>query len=331
MSTPYIPEQLGALYDASAQEVHTRYRGVEYAELKAKLPELREFEHSGNSLLYADIKPIAMADETDALVVALPFASGWAVNRYLRARMAHALSAPDKRLIILPGSSIGQESITLTSSNTELVANGDISPIAEMDARLLDSLGISSVALVGYSFGAMRVANGASVIGQSAEVTNIGVFDPPNGVDRTPKQLQKDFQKSGLDTFVEAVKDADIPALAADFGITEKTKQFSPRVLKDVVRFGLSSLTGVNPALRLAMASDSLTSDVSDALDIAQSVLLVNAKQSAILPSESALEIAQELKRRKGFSHVEVAGKYGHEMGDNILVHGLLARLALQQ
>lgn len=331
MSQLYIPEQLGALYDASAQEIHTRYQGVEYAELKAKLPSLRQFEHSGNSLLYADIKPKAMTIENDALVVALPFASGWAVNRYLRARMAHALAAPDKRLIILPGASIGQESIELTNSNTELVANGDISPIAEMDARLLSSLGISSVALVGYSFGAMRVANSASVIGQSAEVTNIGVFDPPNAVERTPKQLQKDFQKSRLGDFVDAVRDADIPALSADFGITESTKQISPRVLKDVVRFGLSSLTGVNPALRRAMASDSLTSDVSDALDVAQSVLLVNAEQSAILPTESAKEVAQELKRRKGFSHVEVAGKYGHEMGDNILVHGLLAKFALQQ
>lgn len=330
MSEIRIPQLLAPYFDDAAREQHQSFAAMSHSEVVDATPALRTVSFDEGEIGYIDIPPTDEADTAaEAIVFALPYASGWTPNRFLRVSMVGALAATGRRIVALPGNSPRQEAISLDKQNRARIAQGDMRPIGELDARLLKSLGISRAAIMGYSFGAMRAAELASVVSDVVDVTHVGTFDAPNAVDRTPSELQRDFSNPGMRPFVDAVRAAEVPALSADFGITNETKGVSLRILRDLARFGLASLDPENAAIRTGMARDTLPAQLDTILARTQPQRLVvaNAQHSLILPTERVDALRTQFTSADNAKFVTVDGPYGHEMGDNILVQALLAKL----
>lgn len=330
-SERYIPPQLESVFGERERAIHDSFAERHISDFRRTMPQLETWQmDEGGVLRYAEIPAGPDANSaSESLVVALPYASGWSVNRYIRSLLTSEIADESgRRVIILPGTSVGQQTMALTKEQRERVAYGDISPITENDVRLLGHLGIGSIAMVGYSFGAMRTAALAARSGDVV-VEAAGVFDAPNSVARVGKELQDDFSASGLPAFVESVREAGIPALSEAFGVGEHTKQLSPQIIKDLARFAISTLIAENPAIRQAMSRATLFTDMRSIVDAGVPILVANASQSRIMPSYAIETLRAAYGDSENVRLMTVDGKYGHEMGDNVLVHALLARLAI--
>ncbi|MEK7095983.1 MAG: hypothetical protein AAB896_01695 [Patescibacteria group bacterium] len=181
---------------------------------------------------------------------------------------------------------------------------------------------------MGYSFGAMDAAVLSKVLKDDTELLALGIFEPTNVMVRTPKDLQKAFTKSGLSAFKKAVKDAQIPAL-------QEALRWD-RLAADFIKFGLSTLfVKENKAIKSGMAANNLSDDLMPVLDEHPGVptLLASAEHSLITPPEQLYyhygRLGNLMSRPNLDMHV-VEG-YGHEMGDNIVLHGLLGKAVLSR
>lgn len=324
---PHIPESLTPYYDNQAQEAHYRMAHKSLEMLLGDMPEVKVGEIvGGKRLLYAEMPAIEDGDNNEALVLSLPYGQSWKPHMYLRARYLQEGAAPHMRLIVLPNNSARHKAYELSEKNLERVERGDITPIAEQQARLLKSLSAGRLALTGYSFGGMNVGVLARVLKDDAELLTLGIFEPTNVMIREPKELTKAFTKTGLQALRRAVEDAQIPALS-------KAMSWSNLGL-DVIKFGIGTfIDEENSVLKQAMPRNSLQSDLIPVLKAQPNtgVLLAAGEKSLVTPPEQLYFHYDRIVEQHDNTDMLVVESYGHEMGDNIIVHGLLGKAALSR
>lgn len=196
--------------------------------------------------------------------------------------------------------------------------NGDFSPYGELVAIALEHYGIKKVDVVGYSLGA---STGASVIERSLgehstfEVGHAWLGDPPNTVERTSKQLQKDFKGEGwseIDTFLRTVAESEYQPYIDAIG--------SKGVfLIDLLEFAVGSQYPCNRALQKGMATDSFMGTMQRISDRHWSdlyVTLARAENSRITLVEPLNKIMTMRHNPTLFTETIKGG--GHERGDQV-------------
>lgn len=95
---------------------------------------------------------------------------------------------PSANLILLPNINFGNNPYTLTKSDRKKVDQGDLSPIAKLDASLLRSLGnLSATTLIGPSFGGARGAKALSQLEAGENVRGAVLLGAPNVVPRNER------------------------------------------------------------------------------------------------------------------------------------------------
>jgi pimeloyl-ACP methyl ester carboxylesterase len=332
---PFIPGSLKPYFDADDGMARTAHeymadRSPEY--LFDEMPPVKVAEVNGKRLLYAELPAIdSHSQQDEALVLSLPHANGWKPHMYLRARYLQEAAAPEQRLIVLPNSSNRAKAYELTTEELAKVEQGDITPIAERQARLIKHLGIGRTSLMGYSFGAMEAAVLSRVLAEDAELIALGIFEPTNIMDRSPKELEKAFTKPGLKPLIKAVKDAQMPALSQVMS--------QPGLTLDILKFGLAAhplspfAIKENKAIYSGMAVNNLSTDLNAMLNQQPNtpVFMASGAESLIAPlgpMHSQYVNIYKPERNLGIHAVE---DYGHEMGDNVVAHGLLGKAALEQ
>lgn len=331
-SSPEIPEILQDYYDAQAAYAHGVMASRSLEKLLQDMPEVKSAPVDDHTeLLYVDMPAIEDGDSSEAVVLSLPHANGWKPHMYLRARYLQEAAAPEKRLIVLPNNTLGDRAYTLDDEELERVESGDLRPIAEQQARLILQLGIGRVSLMGYSLGAMDAAVLAKVLKDDAELVTIGVFEAPNVMERSDKELRKGFTAPGLGGLARAVKESQIPALS------EAMKK--RKVAWDILKFGLATekwspfADPANKALLGAMQKDRLFRDLRPALNAQPEVglVLAAAEHSLITPPEQLYFHYEQTKNDHNNGDMLAVSGYGHEMGDNIVVHALLGKASLSR
>ena len=335
MSESYsrIPESLQALEDDRFREAHQRLAGASLDEVRRVMPAVQR--HSFEQAGFVDLRPEEECDAKRAVVVPFPFTNGWEASMALRLRLLQASMPQPTRVIGFPHNTLADRQVySLSRQELVAVSSGDFEPLARQQLTALAALGIESFGLWGYSAGA---AIGAATLRLAAAREQFslhpsGLAEEPNGLDRTQSALRKAFTAPGLTRLNAAVAASGMPALVAVQAADGWRSR--PRQLWQYVHFMANATLASNRAIRLAFAHDGFGADVLDALSVNPELrlLIARASDSLVTPADSPSRIRlQKFAADTSTDRLQFAEltDYGHEAGDNIALHALLARAAL--
>lgn len=334
---PVIPDSLSHLYDNQFQATHEKFTNASLEDLLKDKPKAELHHNDDQSVRYVELLPAGDFDETESVVLFLPFANGYSDHMHIRARFMQDAICPDKKVVVFPSSTTQERAFTLSAEELSVVSSGEMAPIAEKYVRFLaakkilnlDIVGYS-LAMSGYSLGGLTSSNVGLKLSDYAEVSSVGIFDTPNVVQgRSTKELEKDFVKTGLFPFIKAVRDSKIDALNDAHGLIFGARIPGPRTVNNFRKFARDSKLPENQAILSSMTTADLRRTITQIREKSPhtKVLLSSAENTKIAPTKDTKELASEID---GVEYVEVSSGYGHEAGDNIVVHALLAKCAMR-
>ena len=268
-------------------------------------------------------------DEDRTVVLALPHQQAWKPSMYIRAEYMRQQTAPNSRMVVLPNNSVGNNRYyDFSPEDTQKLHAGNMTPFYLQQLRILDELDVKgTVDLTGYSLGGLTVlgiAKGAIMEGR-LDVRIVNADEAPNK-QRTPKQLQSDFMKSGgWSDQRRAIKDAEIPAL--EQALNQR------RLALDYARFGAATMLPSNKALHRAMAE---AAGLDDLLDTMRNNPGTTVKVGRVSGSRVADEAAHRTYSEQ-YSHIphinfaEYSGTaaHGHATADSPVAHALMFKHAM--
>ncbi len=322
-----VPETLTPYIDNNLHEAHAELTNVTVDEFWNEMPR-SQMPRDDSLAEFVDLRPEEDHDSDKVVVLPLPFANGWAPHMALRARLLQRCMDEPMRIIVLPND---RKSYHLTSEENSYVAGGNFEPLATKQLNTLQLLKVEQVSYVGYSQGATLGASALRLAALRDQfiLGSSGLFEPPNIIERKPRKLQRQFIDSGKNLNT-AVNDANIAALSE----TQHSRGGFDSVIKNLglLPFVLKTQSATNRAIHKGFSHPYFSNDVSAALKRNRDMhlMVVAGEESSITPADSIRTLVSSVSEgsRSRLTTRFVEG-YGHEMGDNIVVHALLGRLAL--
>ncbi len=311
---PIVPDELTHfLRHESFQEVHARWRLLDYEDIQANMPEPVQTEFGRVVIL----DPVDERDDSNTVVLALPHQQPWQPSHYIRSEFARQVVAPNSRMIVLPNNSGKNDYYNLTREELGVMEEGDLTPFYQIKARILETLELDGeVTLTGYSLGGLAVLG---IAGQSPNfnVRLINADETPNHA-TSSKQLMNDFLKSGgWSEQRQAIADAKISALSQALSIH--------RLARDYALYGMGAIMGKNnsKAMIKGMAGvefDSLILKAQNSYPDATLKLGHVIGSRLFIPNDSHYNSRLYTGR----------GTHMHATGDNVVAHALMIADAMQ-
>lgn len=273
----------------------------------------------GRTIGHVELNPEGLSRD-EAVALLFPFGNGYGPSMAIRTGIMRDMLDEPLPVLMYPNNTIGQDWYDLYD---EIPA--DVS-LAESIVESAAKNGVKKLHVITYSQGATIGGRMLHLMENNFDIEDTGVMlgDAPNVVmGRTSKQIGKDFKAGGIKTLNKAINDSAIPALSeaqhARGGLD------GIRQLAGFAMFGLGATSFNNKRLRASMAFDGFATDIVTAQQGPNNLLIVRMEDSLICTDE--LDAALEQTDHE----VEVVPGYGHEGGDNIVLHALLARKAIRR
>lgn len=318
-----VPDQLYPLMDDQFMQAQERWQRAEtFEQAVPQAPELFPVAISDTeNVRIAGLRPIA---EADGSVVALsfPFQQGLNKTMIMRAAFMQESVMPQSEVLLLPNVHGGKNAtFSLQNSDKSRLKEGSLAPIAEKFTRAMEVLGVSTVALTGYSQGA-RMSLDIAAANPEFDVTHINMDEMPTAPNRDAKQLQKDFMRSG------ALGAQRKSMSEAGFGVLlDETARLLP---VDYAKFGLGTLRQVSRLLHQGMTGSvaQTLQDVTKQRPFTQ--MKIGVVEGSYLTDASDLEVrASQRDRIRGVRYTGDAAN-AHTTGDNYAAHALMVKDGLQ-
>lgn len=320
-SRPVVPDQLVPLMDQDVLAVHERWQSVDLHDIRQAMPQPTVIDVGKCSVRAVVMDPQTKdVNENHTLVLGLPHQQAWKPSMYIRSKMLQDIVAPNSRLVVFPNNTIGDRYYDLTKDEQAKLSAGDISPYAEMQLRVLQTLKLSRVALTGYSLGGFSALAMGAVGSDKVEISHINADEVPSR-NRNPKQLRKDFMKSGGPKEQrQAIEDAKLPALSQALNI--------PRLTADYIRFGLTDVVSAvrpseNKALHHAMAGSVGDKIRRSLVNNPDTTIKIGHVEGSHLFKGSIETITSNTVRVVTYTG---EGSHLHPTGDNPIAHALMAK-----
>lgn len=327
MKQARIPESLERYADDYFYNAHERLAATSLDEIKLGMPDVQHIgDYTRTHAGFVDLRPQEDYEPSSAVVVGAPFANDWGPNMALRLRLMQSSLPEPRRVVVFLNNSVYDRTVYgLQDHERGTVAAGFFEPVASRWLRTVEDMGITSVQFFGYSQGAAVGAAAARLAARQGvlEVGDSGFAEAPNVLPRTPRRLRKDFMVP-LGRFNQAINDAAVPVLSqvqrARGGLD------TARQLMMFGQFARGARLRENRALHDGFGRETFAGDVLGILRRAPHarITVARAEESRIMPADAP---GTSILRKHTGMHT-VPG-YGHEAGDNIAVHALLARAAL--
>lgn len=317
-----VPNQLTPLVTDHVREVHARWQHKTFRDIKKEAAEVPldlidvsdeygvDYERK---IGVFTLDPEGDRDESLDGVLILPYQQHFKESMYNRAKVFQEVVFPNHRLYVVAKNSVGHGYFSFTKEEKEQLANGDSAPLEQMILAGLKVRGVGNVAVSGFSEGGINAVGLAAVNHGDINITHVNADEAPSKHDRTAKQVQKDFTKSGGPIKqLLAIHDSATPAASRALSV--------PRLAKDYAAFGVTSLSETSKLLLKAMAG-SIEDDVRTIVSSHPETVikLGYVAGSRMFDPES---VAPHLARQ-----VEYTGRAAraHATGDNIFAHALMA------
>ncbi len=329
---PVLPDCLVADWEINPtlQERHAQLQSTDFQEYAATMPAV---QRSVGGLHYADTfkhDPHSVEDEKSAVIVPIPFATGWRPHMAARVDLLNAALGGGQRMIALPNSVHGTLATQYTRHERHLMSRGNLAPLEEKVARFLDNEKIERVSVAGYSQGAVVAASVARAVstlgGQQLEAAALS--DMPTVVERSAGRFAADFVRTGMNSYVQAMDHTTIPFLRQS--VTPVSRAASAREFGQYMR---TVWIPENQALARGMRFATFGSVLLQAAcgNDAQFGLM-RAQNSTVTPKEPYEAMVANTRDYLGdrLSSLEVPG-FGHEFGDHSVALALVEARTLAQ
>ncbi|MGF7228467.1 MAG: alpha/beta fold hydrolase [Candidatus Saccharibacteria bacterium] len=321
-----LTPDLQTVWDATPnlQEKHEALRATTLGQYRQTMPEMQSFDPD-TTIRFVDMHPDS-ADSATAIVVPFPFATGIVPHMVARMDMIQAASEKPLRLIALPNSALGVQTISLTRQERGQIASGDFTPYTDRALRTLDHLGVTRAHVMGYSQGG---AIGAHLLGRLPRTLDglaSGLFDPPNMARQPLAHLTRGFVATGIRAVHRAMTAAQVPMILESVRAESRRQSTA-----DLLHYAHAATTGINNALARGMARHAIADDLYAAADHGTPLTLMRGEKSTVTPAEPFYDVVERLVADYPdyIHHFEVP-EVGHEVGDNIVIHGIMAVIALR-
>ncbi len=328
----FIPHQefeVGRMSDADMAK-HEEFAGITLDQFIDDMPNPRTVITIRNTnsfdLRAVDLRASDEGSSNKAVVLPLPWGNGYSPSMYIRARAVQAFLPEATRLVMFPNNVRGEEYYSFDdhkqSDGVELLGHHILTACRVM--------GIEEVAIAGYSQGA---SVGASIMKEAdrygVDVKTAFLGDPPDTVDRTPKELKKAFMGSGLGKLNQAINESGISALSQ--AQLSRGGLDTPRQLLRFAGVGLNSRIPENRRLHESMANDRFVGNIVEALDGSfgdePEKALVVARMA--LSKVCTVDLKTTMIDAGLVSRLQSVDYYGHEGGDNVVDFALRFRDAV--
>lgn len=318
----HVPDELYPLVDDQFSTVQERWQNATFEGLLPDAPTLFPVAISDTErILMSRLSPAAEADGS-VIGLSFPFQQGLNRTMLLRAAFMQQSIAPNSEVLLFPNVHTGKDStFSLSGGDKARLAEGSLAPVAEKLARAIEVLGVGSIALTGYSQGA-RMSLDIAGANPNFEITHLNMDEAPSAPERSAKQLQKDFLRSGtLDLQRKSMSEAGYGTLL------EQTAKMLPI---DYAKFGIGTLSAVSRLMHKGMTgsmSETLKQVSESNPDMAIKVGVVGG---SYLTDTSDLVIrSNHLGVARGVRYTGDAAN-AHATGDNYAAHALMVKDGLQ-
>lgn len=304
-------------------EVHEYWQGVDpYTGVETAIKNTFVIEPTEDTSRAYVLEPPLFFDDSRTLALSLPYLNGFSSQHYVRAETMRRIINPFGRVVVLPENSSQQRYNVAPFNNTDTakLAMGDYSPFGERQMRTLelaDSLiKLGSVMLTGYSKGGLTAISMAAAGSDKLNVTHVNADEVPSKVGRTPKQLERDFMKSGtLMQLRKAIGQAEIEPLSRAMRSTS--------LAQDLAKFGIASKSKNGKLMRASMQG-SVDYDLERALHkVNGAVMKVGFVEGSRVFDPDSLS-PRTIRALGGLVKYLGPGFHGHASADDVIVHALM-------
>lgn len=308
---------------AMIEGVYAYWEGKDLHDIEREMPEPVHVDIGDDrSVQLIEVAPSSFDhDLSRDTVLCLPFLNGYTPHHYIRAKTLQMLTNPNSSVWILPNNGTANQAYRFNTNEAKRLVNGDIRPLGEMYIRAFENLSttVGTLALSGYSQGGLTTLAMAAVGSDRLTIDRVNADEIPSAADRTAKQLSRDFARSGgWNDLKGAVADAHIQALSEAMS--------TPRLAKDIAKFGLASLSKEARLLKQAM-SGSAHELVEQAINNGVQVKLGSVAASRLFEVES-IDVTSSMLTT--VQYVGAPFEHRHATGDNVIAHGVMANHGLQ-
>jgi hypothetical protein len=325
--TPVIPDEFlhqAWEQDELLQEAHAKLAALSLENFWTSMPGVTGPADRSRSAV-VDLLPAETADPTTAIAIDFKWENGWRPGTaYGPALLQNSLEVPT-RVLVFPH---GRGAYTLAREELEDVRSGNFDPIAIRRLRTAEDLGVERIRFISTSEGATVGAAALKLlaVNGSMEADFAALIEPANTFGCTPDEKEKAVKAGGLRNLNRARNDSAIPAL---------TEVEHSRGGVDTIRQLISFAPMLFPSRAGKAAHHGFTypnfqRDLGMALDRNEGLhaLVVGAADSRIYPPDARKAVRQHLSEYDNAAFYEVEG-YGHKLTDNVIVHALLGKMAL--
>ncbi len=233
------------------------WQNVTLEHVVRQMPDMTTVSVYGDTVNVASLKPDHDdVDDTKTIIRFSEYLNGYNPVQWIGAEVTRQLVAPNSRMIMMPNSSFGQANhvIPAQPDAQELFARDSLNTLARGKMTVLDYIHrnkypLGKISLTGWSFGANMALALASLDYRQLEIESINADEAVSKVDRTAKELTKDFMKSGSwNEQRQAGTDSGIPAINYAFA--------TGRLAIDYLKFGIASQGTEAKQVKEAMSGD---------------------------------------------------------------------------
>lgn len=316
----HLPESHAHLMTDQDRALHEEWAAMSAEQMLAQPAQHHKVDLGHDNFTSYYLETAKGAERTEAVAVLVPYTHGYSPFMQMRVRLAQAMLDKPTNFMVFHN---GKNAYSFDEKTPIKEAMAEGVAIAAINA------GVEKLHVLGGSQGAMIGGALLRFLPDNFDITDSGVslHDAPNVVWREAGQLSKDFKKPGIAPLNKAINDSGLPALSK---VQHSRGGFDvPGQLLGFGRFWVNSHGKQNARLQEAMTKADFVADV--ALDPRQPKRLdiIRNEKSLICTDELTRDIVRILHDTNG-EIVDVVSEYGHEGADNIVLHALLARRAIQ-
>lgn len=283
----------------------------------------QEFDDDG-FITFHDMRGQQEANPAHALVELRPFGNGDSPAMLIRDRVYQALLGDQYRVLAVPNNTLFH--------HTYDVPHGHDAPVV-VARKIIHGLvrqGIESVILSGESQGAMLGGYIMALAKDDLEIVSVSLKDAPDTVERTVKQLQKDFQGKGVENLQalnQVIRMTGLPALvraqSAGSGLSVIRQAFG------LLTFQAGAMSRENKHMQEAMTRRTFVQN------LAASALLpaLGDHAQVIRYGNSAIctpEIEADMIEHGIADRLATVRHLGHEGTDHVVLNALFNRAAVE-
>lgn len=325
-----LPAALQNIYDDEVADMHEQLQAEKAQDVLSRRSNTEIIRATRETAAHAVVEPhlheVDYLSPVEGVVSPYPLAIGLSKQMFTRSETTANFTG--MRALAFLNSDHKSRGLTLTGDERSMVSMGDLEPIVDRYARVIEGLGWTTVHVAGYSQGGMMAPALAEALVRKgvADVPTVMASEWPNGQARSFKELMDAFGKTKPEDIKNAISSSEIEAFSEVANAGDGTLPWM-KSKAGLLMYLAGNLRQPNLSLISAMGKGNFNAYLQQYLEREPEshVLLARAGLSAILTEAIFARNKEKFASDSRVTHLEIDG-FDHAFGDFAVGEALLVR-----